>query len=117
MLHGKKAKKFGREKGVRVALLRSLAISLIKNGKIETTEAKAKELRKFVEPLVTIAKKGEVAGRRLVASRLGNNETETKKLFVDVAPKYKEVAGGYTRIIKLKARLKDSAKLAVIEFV
>lgn len=117
MLHAKKARKFGRTKQVRTALMRSLAIALIKNGKIQTTEAKAKELRKFIEPLVTIAKKGGIEGKRLVASRLGNNVAETKKLVDVVAPKYKTVAGGYTRIIKTTTRVKDSAKLAVIEFV
>lgn len=117
MLHAKKARKFGRVKSVREALLKSLAVSLIKHGKISTTEAKAKELRKFIEPLVTIARKGGVAASRLVASRLTNNILETKKLVSEIAPKYKDVAGGYTRIIKIKTRLKDSAKRAVIEFV
>lgn len=117
MLHGKKARKFGREKGVRTALLRSLAISLIKEGKIQTTVAKAKELRKFVEPLVTKAKTGTLAAIRLIESRLGGNDSETRKLVKEIAPKYATVSGGYTRIIKLKARLLDSAKMAVIEFV
>lgn len=117
MLHAKKARKLGRTKQVRTALMRSLAISLIKYGKIETTEAKAKELRKFIEPLVTLSKKGGVETKRLVAARLGNNINETKKLVDVVAPKYKTVSGGYTRIIKTTTRVKDSAKLAVIEFV
>lgn len=117
MLHAKKARKLGRTKQVRSALLRGLAVSLIKHGKIQTTEAKAKELRKFIEPLVTMAKKGGVAQRRLISSRLDNNLVETKKLVDVVAPKYKEVPGGYTRIIKTPTRLKDSAKMAVIEFV
>lgn len=117
MLHAKKARKFGRVKGVRSALMKGLAVSLIKHGKIQTTEAKAKELRKFIEPLVTIAKKGGVENRRLIASRLDNNEIETKKLVDIVAVKYKDTPGGYTRIIKTPTRLKDSAKMAVIEFV
>jgi large subunit ribosomal protein L17 len=117
MLHGKKARKFGREKGVRVALLRSLAISLIKEGKIQTTEGKAKELRKIIEPLVTKAKTGTMAAIRLIEARLGGNTDETRKLVKEIAPKYATVSGGYTRIIKLKARLNDSAKLALIEFV
>lgn len=117
MLHGKKARKFGREKGVRTALLRSLAIALIRDGKIQTTEAKAKELKKVIEPLVTKAKSGTQAAIRLIESRLGNNKTETRKLVKEIAPKYATVSGGYTRIIKLKARLLDSAKMAVIEFV
>ena len=117
MLHAKKAKKFGREKGVRTALLRSLAISLIRDGKIQTTEAKAKELKKVIEPLVTKARTGTQAAIRLIESRLGNNSTETRKLIKEIAPKYANVSGGYTRIIKLKTRLKDAAKMALIEFV
>lgn len=117
MLHAKKARKLGRTKSVRSALLKSLAVSLIKHGKIQTTEAKAKELRKFIEPLVTKAKLGGVEQRRLISSRLDNNLTETKKLVDVIAPKYKGVPGGYTRIIKTSTRLKDSAAMAVIEFV
>jgi large subunit ribosomal protein L17 len=117
MLHAKKARKFGRTKGVRNALLKSLAVSLIKHGKIQTTEAKAKELRKFIEPLVTKAKTGTIESRRLISSRLDNNATETKKLMDTIAPKYKNVPGGFTRIIKTSTRLNDSAKMAVIEFV
>lgn len=117
MLHAKKARKFGRVKSVRSALLKSLAVSLIKHGKIQTTEAKAKELRKFIEPLVTIAKKNEIAGKRLVSSRLDNNTTEVRKLFSEIAPKFVNTPGGYTRIIKTPTRVKDSAKMAVIEFV
>lgn len=121
MLHHKKAKKLGRTKTTRNALLKSLAVSLIKHGKIQTTEAKAKELRKFIEPLVTIAKKADgssgVTARRLIASRLTNNIIQTKKLVSEIAPRYKDTPGGYTRIIKTKTRLVDSAKQAVIEFV
>lgn len=117
MLHAKKARKFGRTKQVRGALMRGLAVSLIKHGKIQTTEAKAKSLRMFIEPLVTKAKIGGVNERRLISSRLDNNATETKKLVDVLAPKYKDVNGGYTRIIKTPTRVKDSAKLAVIEFI
>lgn len=117
MLHAKKARKFGRTKSVRGALLKGLAVSLIKHGKIQTTEAKAKELRKFIEPLVTKAKVGGVEQRRLIASRLDNNKPETKKLVDVIAPKYKDVNGGFTRIIKTPTRVKDSAKMAVIEFI
>lgn len=118
MLHAKKARKFGRTKGVRTALLRSLAVSLIKHGKIQTTEAKAKELRKFIEPLVTLAKNSDaMTANRVISSRLSNNVIETKKLVSVIAPKFKDTPGGYTRIIKTPTRLKDSAKQAVIEFV
>lgn len=117
MKHHKSIRKFGRKRNVRNALIRSLAISLVRHGKIETTEAKAKELRPYIENLVTKAKVDTVANRRLVASRLINQADETKKLFAEIAPKYVGTAGGYTRIIKLGARLSDAAPMAIIEFV
>ncbi len=118
MKHAKKGSKLGREKVQRVALLRGLAISLIKHGKIQTTLAKAKELRKFIEPMVTMAIKSEpITAQRVISSRLINNTIETKKLVKEIAPKFKDTPGGYTRIIKVKTRLKDSAAMAVIEFV
>jgi large subunit ribosomal protein L17 len=117
MKHHKSIRKFGRKRNVRNALVRSLAISLVRHGRIQTTEAKAKELRPYIESLVTKAKVDTVANRRLVASRLINQADETKKLFVEIAPKYKETQGGYTRITKLGARLSDAAPMAVIEFV
>ncbi len=117
MRHHKNYRKFGRKRNQRFALLQSLAISLIKHGKIETTEAKAKELRTFIEPMVTKAKTGSMHAQRLITSRLMNNDTEVRKLLTEIAPKYKTVAGGYTRVIKLPTRLVDSAKMAIIEFV
>lgn len=92
-------------------------INLIRHGKIETTEARAKEIRPFVEKLVTLAKEDTVARRRLIASRLINQEDETAKLFGEYAPRYKDVQGGYTRIIKLPYRIADGAAKAIIEFV
>lgn len=117
MMHHKNFRKFGREKNVRKAFIRSLLINLIRHGRIETTEARAKEIRPFVEKLVTLAKEDTVARRRLIASRLINQESETAMLFSEYAPKYKDVAGGYTRIIKLPARIADGAAKAIIEFV
>ncbi len=117
MKHHKSIRKFGRKRNVRKALICSLAISLVKYGKIETTEAKAKELRPYVEGLVTKAKVDTVANRRLVAARLINQAAETTKLFTEIAPKFKNVPGGYTRITKLGARLSDAAPMAIIEFV
>jgi len=96
--------------------LRSLAEGLIKTGKITTTEARAKELRTFVEPLITKANKGTLASRRMVISRLGT-EARAKKLVDDIAPRYKERAGGYTRVVKLPARKGDASPMAIIEFV
>jgi large subunit ribosomal protein L17 len=117
MKHHNANRKFGRRASVRNALIKSLALSLIKHGRIETTEAKAKELRPFVESLVTKAKVDTVASRRLVASRLINQEAETRKMFAEIAPKYKERLGGYTRILKLGQRVSDGAPMALIEFV
>ncbi len=115
MRHLKKGRKFGREKNQRRALMKSLAFNLIKKEKIKTTEAKAKELRPFIEKFVTMAKKGTLAGRKLVISRLG--EISAKKLFEKIGPKYKERNGGYTRIIKTGRRKNDASKTAFIEFV
>ena len=117
MRHHNNKRKFGREKNQRNALLTSLALNLIVREKIQTTEAKAKELRPFIEQLVTKAKEDSLANRRLVISRLANRDQEVKKLFEQIAPKYKERPGGYTRILKLDPRKSDSAKMAVIEFV
>jgi len=97
--------------------MRSLAISLIDHGKIKTTEAKAKELRPFVEKLITKGREDSVAARRLVVSRLGGNKVSTKKIFDELPARYKKRDGGYTRIVKLTARGGDASKMAVIELV
>ena len=117
MRHHDRNRKFGRMDSQRLALLRGLAISLIERGKITTTEAKAKELRPFVERLVTYGKSGTLASRRNTISRLGGNEKAAKKLFDTVAKKYEGRSGGYTRISKLGPRGNDAAPMAVIEFV
>ena len=116
-MKNKSFRKFGREKNERKAFVRSLLINLIRHGRIETTLARAKEVRPLVEKLVTLSKEDTVARRQLVAARLINQEDETKKLFAEYAPKYKAVAGGYTRIIKLSNRISDGAEKAIIEFV
>jgi len=110
-------RKFGRDKSQKKALLSSLALNLIVREKIKTTEPKAKELRPFIEKLVTSAKKGDLATRRIIISKLSNRSHEVKKLFEVLAPKYKDVKGGYTRVLKLGARKSDGAKMAIIEFV
>lgn len=97
--------------------MKGLALSLINHGRIKTTEAKAKELRPFIEKLLTKAKSGDLASKRIVISRLMNRAPETKKLFDEIAPKFKDVAGGYTRVLKLPPRVSDGAKMALIEFV
>ncbi len=115
MRHNKTGRKFGRVRKVRKALVRSLMRSLVLHEKIRTTEPKAKEIRPKIEKLVTRAKSGNLASRRLVTARI--DAEGAKKLVEEIAPRYKERAGGYTRIIKLPARKSDNAKMAVIEFV
>lgn len=115
MRHGNHNRKFGRKTNQRQALLKSLARSLVLKGRINTTEAKAKEIRPLVEKLITRGKTDTVANRRLLVSALGD-ETTAKKL-VATAQTYKERAGGYLRIIKMGPRKGDAAAMAIIEFV
>lgn len=117
-------RKFGRKTDERRALLRSLAKNLILKDKIKTTEAKAKELRPFVEKLITTARPGTLTARRLLISKLAVNEEKKPvagspivKLMDVLGPKYKDRAGGYTRIIKMQSRKADGAPMAIIEFV
>jgi large subunit ribosomal protein L17 len=117
MAHTKKAQTFGRPSNQRRALLRSLARSLVLEERIETTEAKAKALRPFIERLVTYAKTNTLASRRLTQTRLGDPEA-VKKLFATIGPRYTTRAGGYTRVTKRSARgTNDARKLAYISFV
>jgi len=115
MYKRKKARRLKRDKAQRKALMKSLVSSLVIHKKITTTETKAKELKKFIEPLITKAKTQDLHKRRLVRKYL--SEKITKKLFNEIAPLYKERPGGYTRIIKISPRNSDGAKMAVIEFV
>ncbi|VEU59752.1 50S ribosomal protein L17 [Mesomycoplasma neurolyticum] len=113
---------FRRNSAWRKHVLRSLATDIIIYGRITTTEARAKELRKHVDRLITKAKKNTLASRRLAAAFLRNVETKNNKsalthLFETLGPKYKDRNGGYTRIIKLPNRLGDNAKMAIIELV
>ena len=117
MNHGVKTRKLSRTRRGRTALLRGLAADLIVKGKIKTTEAKAKELRPFAERLVTYGKRASVSSRRLAATALGEpRELVIKKLFDEVAPKFANRKGGYTRIIKM-GRTPAGRDEAVIEFV
>lgn len=116
MRHLKKKITLGREKAPREALMRHLAESLILHGAIKTTKAKARALRTFVEPLVTKAKKGTLAERRLLISALYTDEV-VNKLLKEIGPRYLERSGGYTRIIKIGPRFNDAAEMVRIEFV
>ena len=115
MRHHNANRKFGRKRNQRVALLRSLAYSLALKGKIKTTEPKAKELRPYMEKLVTLGKKQTLASRRLLESRVGAQAA--RKIAGDLSKAYKERAGGYTRITKLQPRVPDGSPMAIIEFV
>ncbi len=117
MKHHKSIRKFGREKNARNAFIKGLVSSLILNGKIETTLARAKEIRPVAERLVTYGKANTLSSRRMALAKLYNHQAEVNKLFNEYAPKYKDVNGGYLRIVKLNPRLSDGAEMAIIEFV
>jgi len=117
MRHGNKIKKLGLKRNPRRALLRSLALSLIARERITTTETRAKELKKQVEPLVTISKKSGLSAIRILSSKLGNQSGAVKKLTTVIGKRYQDRAGGYTRVVKLPPRKSDGAKMAIIEFV
>lgn len=119
MKHHKSIRKFGRDHAGRLALMRSLALALIKEEHIKTTEARAKELRPFIESLITKGRLGDLNSRRLIVSRLGGTlgEEGAEKIITDLAPRYATRPGGYTRVVKLPRRGGDASKMAVIEFV
>ena len=116
MRHKHGYRKLGRTSSHRGALLKNLAIAIIKSEKIETTLPKAKELRSYFEKLLTKAKKGDFNAHRAVFASLQDKET-TKKLVEVIAPRYAERNGGYTRIIKTRLRRGDAAEMAFIELV
>ncbi len=116
MRHKSGGRKLQRTGAHRIAMFRNMSASLIKHEQITTTVAKAKELRPYVEKLVTLAKRGGLANRRLAMSRL-MDDTQLVKLFDVLAERYKDRNGGYTRIIKAGIRASDAAPIAIIEFV
>ena len=116
MRHKSGGRKLQRTGAHRIAMFRNMSASLIKHEQITTTVAKAKELRPYVEKLVTLAKRGGLANRRLAKSRL-MDDTQLAKLFDVLAERYKDRNGGYTRIIKAGIRASDAAPIAIIEFV
>ena len=119
MRHQKKGRKLNRTASHRKALMSNLAIALVLNKRIKTTDAKAKELRGFVDRLVTYAKKDDVHGRRLIRKKIhGNLSKHISNVLVDeIAPNYSDRNGGYTRIIKLDNRKNDNAPVSLVEFV
>ena len=117
MKHHSKGRKLGRVTRQRTALLRSLARSLVIHERIETTEARAKEVRPFIEKLITRGKNDNLLSRRIIISRLGGAEREAAKIIEKIAPKYAERDGGYTRITKMSGYSTDGREKAVIEFV
>ena len=117
MQHRQKGRTFGRKRDQRKAFLSSLAEALILREKILTTEARAKEIRPYVESLVTMARKNTIATRRILAEKLGGRKATAKKLVEVLAPRFKERAGGYLRITKVVKRASDGRRSAVIEFI
>ncbi|MBE6755922.1 MAG: 50S ribosomal protein L17 [Clostridia bacterium] len=109
-------RKLGRTSDHRKAMLRAMVTYLIENGKIETTVTRAKEVRSMAEKMITVAKDGSLASKRQVLAYL-TKEDVAKKLFDEVAPKYKEVNGGYCRIIKTGPRRGDAAEMCIIELI
>ena len=116
MKHGIKQRKLGRTTPHRKQMLANMAAALVKHEQIVTTLPKAKELKPFVEKLITLGKKGGLADRRIAISRM-RDETQVKKLFDTLADRYKERQGGYTRVLKAGFRYGDNAPMAVIELV
>src|SRR3954465_15695305 len=116
MRHRVGGRKLQRTSSHRAALFRNMAAALIKHEQITTTTAKAKELRPYVEKLITLAKKGGLSNRRLAHARL-LDETQLRKLFDVLAPRYAGREGGYTRVIKAGIRASDAAPIAIIELV
>ena len=116
MRHRESGRKLNRNSSHRKAMFRNMAVSLIEHEMIRTTLPKAKELRRFAEPLITMAKIDNVAKRRLAFSRLRNRNIVTK-LFNELGPRYKERPGGYLRILKCGFRTGDKAAMAIVELV
>ena len=116
MKHRAQVSHFGRDTDARRALIRGLVYSLVEHGRIETTLAKAKELRRHAERAVTVARRGDLNSRRLLLARFPNQDT-VRALFDVIAPRFKTRPGGYTRILKTGTRAGDRAEMALIEWV
>ena len=116
MRHHRAGKKLGRDASHRKALYANLAGSLIEHGRIKTTEAKAKAVKPFAEQMITLGKRGDLAARRQAIAELRSQDV-VRHLFTDVAPRFAERPGGYTRIVKLGPRLGDAAEMVYLELV
>ena len=116
MRHGMKGRKLNRTSQHRRAMLANMATALIKHEQIKTTLPKAKELKRYIERIITLGKKGGLANRRLAIARV-RDETQVKKLFDILAERYKDRQGGYTRVLKAGFRYGDMAPMAIIELV
>lgn len=116
MRHRKKGRKLSRTASHKKATMRNMATSLFRHERIETTTAKAKELRPYAERLITLARRGDVHSRRLAGTKIQDREV-LGKLFDEIAPRYAERPGGYTRVLKLGSRKGDAAEMSLIELV
>jgi large subunit ribosomal protein L17 len=116
MRHNKSGRRLGRNSSHRKAMLRNMVTSLIDNERITTTDARAKEVRKLAEKMITLGKRGDLHARRQAMSVIFDKNV-VAKLFERLAPRFEKRAGGYTRIIKLGNRLGDNASVSIIEFV
>jgi large subunit ribosomal protein L17 len=116
MQHRRLGRRFSRDPGHRQAMFSNMAASLIKHEQIVTTLAKAKDLKRVMDKYITLAKRGDLNSRRLAAARM-RDEAMVKKLFDTLGPRYKDRAGGYTRVVKAGFRHGDSAPVAVVELV
>jgi large subunit ribosomal protein L17 len=117
MRHGKNRHKLGRDTAHRKALLANLSKELIEHERIETTVAKAKAVKPEVEKLITLARRGDLHARRQALAALGQDKFVVYKLFEEIAPRYTERPGGYTRILKLGPRKSDATEMALLELV
>jgi large subunit ribosomal protein L17 len=117
MRHGMEGRKLNRRASHKTAMLRNMAASLIKHEQIKTTLPKAKELRPYVERLITLGKRGNLHARRQAMMHVGGDGAMVAKLFDTLAPRYAERRGGYTRVLKAGFRYSDASPMAVVEFV
>jgi large subunit ribosomal protein L17 len=115
MRHLNQGRKLGRTSAHRKALFRNLVLSLVKHQRIKTTDAKAKELRRYADRMVTLGKRGDLAARRLAFDFMQSHDA-VKRLFDEIAPRFRERNGGYTRVVKFGFRRGDAAPLSIIEF-